>query len=68
MGVKLVRAIDNKTSNEFIEELRQRRFREEADPLYLRLIEESLIATTTTDLSSWITLKAQIRLELPYSE
>jgi hypothetical protein len=66
--MKITRAIDNKTSNEFIEELRQRRYREECDPLYLSLVEAAAIANTTLDLSSWLELKAQIRIDLPYVE
>jgi hypothetical protein len=61
-------AKDNKTENEFIEELRQRRFRDEADVLYLKITEEALVANTTPDYTEWLTLKATIRADLPYSE
>ena len=47
---------------------REARYRSEADPLYLKLVEEAAIANTTIDISSWLLLKAQIRNELPYSD
>ena len=65
---KVILAINNKTENEFIEELRQRRYKAEADPLYLSLVEEAAIANVPLDLSSWIALKSSIRAELPYTE
>ena len=65
---KAIRAVDNKSENEFIEELRQRRYKTEADPLYLSLVEQGAIANIPVDLSSWVALKASIRAELPYIE
>ena len=64
--MKIVRAADNKTENEFIEELRQRRFRTEADPLYLSITEQAIRNNTTPDYSVWVQMKDSIRAELPY--
>jgi hypothetical protein len=65
---KVVRAVDSKTNNEFIEELRQRRYREETDPLQLKALEDAVTNNTTPDYTNWLAAKELIRTELPYSE
>lgn len=68
--MKITRAIDNKTSNEFIEELRQRRYRDETDALRLKADEDYVIGSEdwAVAIEAWKSAKAQIRLELPYTE
>ena len=45
---------------------RAERYRQEADPIYLKATEDALINNTTPDYSEWLVIKAAIRSELPY--
>lgn len=45
---------------------RAERYKNECDPLYLKITEDALKANTTPDYSEWLSLKENIRLELPY--
>ena len=47
---------------------RRQRYRDEADPVYLKAVEDAALAATTPDLTQWLATKTQIRSELPYSE
>lgn len=47
---------------------RAERYRQEADPVYLKITEDAIKANTTPDYSEWVTIKDQIRTELPYPE
>ena len=51
-----------------IEEQRQARYRAEADPIYLKIVEESLRNKTEPDFTEWLAKKDAIRKELPYPE
>jgi hypothetical protein len=51
-----------------IKSQRAERYRTEADPVYLKITEDALIANTTPDYSEWLQLKDAIRNDLPYSE
>ena len=51
-----------------VRDLRASRYTREADPIYLKAIEDGLINNTTPDLSGWLAIKAQIRADLPYEE
>lgn len=66
--MKIIRAIDSKTSNEFIEEVRQRRYRDETDTLRLKADEDYVIGSElwVAAMEVWKSAKAQIRLDLPY--
>ena len=54
------------TRKEPIKAQRAERYKSECDPLYLKITEDALKANTTPDYSEWLTLKENIRLELPY--
>ena len=45
---------------------RAERYKNECDPLYLKITEDTLKANTTPDYSEWLSLKDSIRSELPY--
>ena len=45
---------------------RAERYKNECDPLYLKITEDAIKANTTPDYSEWLTLKDTIRSELPY--
>ena len=47
---------------------RAERYKTECDPLYLKITEDALKANITPDYSEWLSLKENIRLELPYPE
>ena len=47
---------------------RAERYKNECDPLYLKITEDAIKANTTPDYSEWLTLKDTIRSELPYPE
>ena len=49
-----------------IRQARAARYASECDALYLSLVETAFKANTTPDLTTWASLKDQIRLELPY--
>ena len=49
-----------------IRAMRAERYKTECDPLYLKITEDALKANTTPDYSEWLTLKENIRQELPY--
>lgn len=49
-----------------VRQARAARYASECDSLYLKLIEDSVVADTTPDLSTWVAAKNAIRAELVY--
>jgi hypothetical protein len=47
---------------------RAERYKNECDPVYLKITEDALKANTTPDYTEWLQLKDAIRNDLPYSE
>ena len=58
--------LNNRNRDLSIQARRQQRYRDEADPVYLKAVEDAVIHNAEPDLSEWIAIKAQIREELPY--
>ena len=51
-----------------IQAVRELRYKNECDALYLSIVEKSIITNTTPDFTPWIQLKEDIRKSLPYYE
>lgn len=62
------RAADNKSGNEFIEELRQRRYLAETDAMRLKADEDYSIGSEEwlAAMEAWKIAKQSIRWDLPY--
>jgi len=54
--------------NGYIRGLREKKFKEEADPLFLTITEDALRLNTTPDYTEWLLLKDSIRNKFPYHE
>ena len=51
-----------------IREQRAARYKNEADPVYLKAVEDSARDTKTLDISEWLKIKDKIRNDLPYPD
>jgi len=54
--------------NKYIRSLREKKFKEEADPLFLTITEDAIRLNITPDYSDWLLLKDSIREKFPYHE
>jgi hypothetical protein len=54
--------------NGHIRSLREKAYKEQADPLFLSITEEALKAQATPDYTEWLALKDSIRIKFPYHE